>query len=296
MNWTNEEVTLGIKKCVTVEKDNLVLFLRFLIEVERRDLFLEQGASSVQDYCERLLGLCHGTALKRVWVARAAARFPVILDYLSEGKLHLTAVSLLVKHLTEENHLTLLMAAVGKTENELKWMLSSLFPETLPPDWNLNGREKIIPFDGERAKFILVVDQEFVNQLNRAKEIHKHEFPDGNSLGILKKALSKDLYTNDPKEKAKRARPSQSRKHSGRKILRGIEYKKREEAGHQCEQTSPDGVRCAEKGGLELDHQIPYGMGGRSDDESTIALLCFAHNRWKGRVDFGKDYRKPPPN
>ena len=125
-------------------------------------------------------------------------------------------------------------------------------------------------------------------QLNRAKEIHKHEFPDGNALGILKKALSKDLYTNDPMEKAKRARPSRGRKNLGRKVLRRTEYKKREEAGHQCEQTSPEGVRCAEKGGLELDHQIPYGMGGRSDDESTIALLCFAHNRWKGRIDFGK--------
>ena len=70
-------------------------------------------------------------------MARAWAKFPAILDYLSEGKLHLSAVSLLVTHLTEENHQTILMAAVGKTETELKWMLSSLFPETLPSGWDL---------------------------------------------------------------------------------------------------------------------------------------------------------------
>src|ERR1700678_526661 len=100
MNWTDEEVSQGIRKCVSVEKETLVLFLQFLIEVEKRELFLAEGASDVQDFCERLLGLCHGTALKRIWVARACTKFPVILEYLSEGKLHLTAVSLLIKHFT----------------------------------------------------------------------------------------------------------------------------------------------------------------------------------------------------
>jgi len=295
---TNEEIKTGIRKLVASEHENLVSFLRYLIEVENRELFLEEGASSIQDFCERLLGLCHGTALKRIWVARAASRFPLILDFLAESKLQLTAVSLLVRHLTEENHRDLLTTAVGKTEPELKWWLSELFPEKLPPDWKLDGQEKIIPLDGKTAKFVLVVDEEFVKQLKRAKEIHKHEFPDGNSLAILKKALNHDLHDHDPRQKAKRARKPQCRDKKetpSRRIPRGIEYAARERAGHQCAYVSPNGVRCTERAGVELDHRVSWAVGGSSKDLRNIQLLCFAHNRWKGRLEFGKDYRRANP-
>jgi hypothetical protein len=294
MNFSDEEVSEGIRKCVSAEVESVVSFLQFLIEVERRELFLHQGAYDLQDFCVRLLGLSEGTARKRVWVSRAVARFPLILEYLSERKLHLTAVSLLVTHLTEENHSSLLMAAVGKTENEIKWMLAKLFPKKLPPDWDLNGREKLIPLDGERAKFLLVVDREFIEKLNRSKEVHKHEFPDGNALGILKNALTKDLHAHDPSERAKRAR-TRTQTHKAkpsRKVLCGIKYRKREEAGHQCSYVSPLGIRCTQRAGLELDHQFPWAMGGPSDDENNIELLCMAHNRWKGRRDFNKDFRR----
>jgi len=295
---TNEEIKIGIRKLATSEQENLISFLRYLIEMENRELFLEEGASSLQDFCERLLGLCHGTALKRIWVARAASRFPLILDFLGDRKLHLTAVSFLVRHLTEENHRDLLTTAVGKTEPELKWWLSELFPEKLPPDWNLNGHEKIIPLDGKTAKFVLVVDEEFVKQLERAKEIHKHEFPDGNSLAILKKALNQDLHDHDPIQKARRVRkPKREDKKqiASRKIPRGIEYVARERAGHQCVYVSPDGVRCSERAGVELDHRISWAVGGSSNDPGNIQLLCFAHNRWKGRLEFGRDYRRDNP-
>ena len=76
MGWTNEQLKMGIKRVVISERKNLVLFLRYLIEIERRDLFWEEGASTIHDYCERLLGLSRGTTLKRVWVARAATKFP----------------------------------------------------------------------------------------------------------------------------------------------------------------------------------------------------------------------------
>jgi uncharacterized BrkB/YihY/UPF0761 family membrane protein len=43
------------------------------------------------------LGLCHGTTKKRVWASHAATKFALILEYLSEGKLHFTGVCLLIK-------------------------------------------------------------------------------------------------------------------------------------------------------------------------------------------------------
>jgi HNH endonuclease len=297
MTWTNEEIKSGMKKLVACDRENLVLFLRYLIELESRELFLEEGASTVHDYLERFLGLSHGTTLKRIWVSRAATRFPVLLDFLGSGQLNLTSLSFLVKHLTEDNHRFLLSGAVGKKETELRWWLATLFPEPLPPDWQLNGKEKIIPLDGETGKFILVVDREFLEQLNRSKEVHKHRFPDGNTLGILKHAMKEDLKHNDPKEKIKRTRPTKitsnnpKPKIQTRRIPAGIEKAVRERDNHQCTFVSKEGIRCSEKGGVETDHIQPWAMGGRSDDINNLRLLCFSYNRHKGRLDFGKDFR-----
>lgn len=83
---SDEEINAGIRNVVRADNENLVLFLRYLIEVERRDLFLEEGATSVRDFCVRILGLSRGTSSKRMWVSRACAKFPVILDFLSLGK------------------------------------------------------------------------------------------------------------------------------------------------------------------------------------------------------------------
>jgi hypothetical protein len=49
----------------------------------------------------RGLGLCHGTTKKRIWASHAATKFPLILEDLSEGKLHFTGVCLLIRHLTK---------------------------------------------------------------------------------------------------------------------------------------------------------------------------------------------------
>jgi hypothetical protein len=118
---------------------------------------------------------------------------------LSEGKLHFTGVCLLIKHLTLENHgLLLETAAELKTEDQIAWWLSGLFPKKIPKEW-----ENLTPLDGDQAKFQLIVDQEFVALLQRSREIHMHQFPSGSALAILKRALREDLKRNDPIERRK---------------------------------------------------------------------------------------------
>src|SRR5918996_655818 len=59
-------------------------------------------------------------AYLRIEATRAARRFPVILDKLSEGALHVTAVSLLGPHLTAANHVELLDMARHKSKRGTK--------------------------------------------------------------------------------------------------------------------------------------------------------------------------------
>jgi len=61
-------------------------------------------------------------------VARAARRFPDILQMLGEGSLGLATVRLLAPQLTADNSEQLFAAAAGKTKREVEQMLGGRFP------------------------------------------------------------------------------------------------------------------------------------------------------------------------
>ena len=82
-----------------------------LAEMDARRLYLGEGCSSLFTYCTQVLHFSGHAAYGRIEAARAARRFPEILDRLADGSLTLTAVSLLAAHLTPENHVDLLSAA-----------------------------------------------------------------------------------------------------------------------------------------------------------------------------------------
>ena len=107
--------------------------LVYLAEVERRDLHLKEGCSSLFSYCVERLGMAEGAAYKRVWAARVGRRFPLVLEMIARGEIHLTGVHLLARHLTEENHAALLARAAGMTRREIEKLLAEIAPRPDAP-------------------------------------------------------------------------------------------------------------------------------------------------------------------
>ena len=70
-----------------------------------------KGCSSLFTYCTQVLHLAEGAAYNRIEAARAARRFPVVLDAIADGALTLTSARLLAPHLTSDNDRALLEAA-----------------------------------------------------------------------------------------------------------------------------------------------------------------------------------------
>jgi len=56
----------------------------------------------------------------------------------------------------------------------------------------------------------------------------------------------------------------------------------------QCSYVSPTGVRCCERNNLELDHIIPFSLGGESTTEN-LRLLCKTHNLMYAEKIFGRE-------
>jgi hypothetical protein len=80
------------------------------------------------------LGYSDDEAGRRVRVARLANRFPLVIDELRAGTMHLTGLFLLEPHLTEENWEPLFAEARGKSKSEITVLIADWFPKPDVPD------------------------------------------------------------------------------------------------------------------------------------------------------------------
>ena len=126
---SDDAVNAEAKRRAQSERSATAELLRLLIEVERRGLHLALGHSSMFAYCTRALLLSEQAAYSRITAARAARRYPALLDLLADGSLTLSSVGLLAPHLSDETVDPLLDAARFKSTREVERLIASAFPQ-----------------------------------------------------------------------------------------------------------------------------------------------------------------------
>jgi hypothetical protein len=89
---SDDELLIEVRRHVSVERQATARLIACLAEFDARRLYLGEGCSSLYTYCTQVLHLSEYAAYARIESARAARRYPVILDMLVDGALHLTAV------------------------------------------------------------------------------------------------------------------------------------------------------------------------------------------------------------
>src|SRR6185436_19903416 len=115
---------------VSDDRDRIQLpeLLADLAEVDARKLYLPKGYSSMREYCVRVRHWSHDVARKRIRAARKGRQFPEIFDALNDGRLHLTALAMLAKHLRRDNVSELIVAATHKTMDEVAVLIAIRYP------------------------------------------------------------------------------------------------------------------------------------------------------------------------
>ena len=120
-----------MKRLAANERHATAQLVAHLAEMDARRLYLAEGCSSLFTYCTHVLHLSEQTAYGRIEAARAACKFPAILDAVASGALHLTAVNLIAPHLTVENVDRVIAATTHKMKREVEELVAALHPR--PP-------------------------------------------------------------------------------------------------------------------------------------------------------------------
>jgi hypothetical protein len=124
-----------------------------IAEVDIRRLYLREACSSMFVYCTRVLHLAEGEAFRKIRVARASRRHPVLLEMLADGRHHVSGIAVLVPILTAENRDWLLSHAVHKSKREIERLVAEVCPESLA-DTNTEPAARDVPAAVRRAVYL----------------------------------------------------------------------------------------------------------------------------------------------
>jgi 5-methylcytosine-specific restriction endonuclease McrA len=126
---SDAELLATVRRLAENERHATAQLVAHLAEVDARRLYLGEGCSSLFTYCTQVLHLSEHAAYGRIEAARAARKFPTILEAIETGALHLTAVNLVAPHLTAENVHHVIAAARHKSKRDVEELVAALRPQ-----------------------------------------------------------------------------------------------------------------------------------------------------------------------
>src|SRR5687768_18542005 len=86
---------------VIADRELTADLIECLAEIDERELHLGKGFTSMHGFCVEKYGFSEDMAFKRIRVARAVRRWPILLEHLREGRLSPAAIVTLAPHLDE---------------------------------------------------------------------------------------------------------------------------------------------------------------------------------------------------
>ena len=327
---SDRELLDGLRELVARHHQLEADLLTHLAEVEARELYLDEGCSSMFVYCTEMLHLSEATAYGRIQASRTARRFPVILERIRAGELHLTGVRLLAPHLTADNHLELLDQARHLSKRALEQLLVERAPRPDAPAsirrvpqrsiarelWPTASDERLQQLDAlrlprpahspeplgqERYKIQFTASRAVRDKLQTVQALLRHQIPDGDLAKIFERALT--LLVDDARRKkfaqssraaampASDTGSSANERAASRHIPAAIKRAVAERDGERCAFVATSGRRCSSLDFLEFHHKEPWASARRHSIQG-IELRCRAHNHHAAVEEYGAEYMR----
>ncbi len=127
-DFTDHKLVSDLKQMCGMQKRMTARIVMYLAEVEARDIHTAKGYDSLFAFCVRRLKMSHGEAAVRIKVARMYRAHQQIMPPLMRGKVHLTSLYMLRKHMNDDNCDDLLKNIKGMTTREVEAYVATHFP------------------------------------------------------------------------------------------------------------------------------------------------------------------------
>jgi hypothetical protein len=239
---SDAELDAAVKCLAGRERETTGQLVAHLAELDSRPgIYAGQGYGSLFSYCTQALRLSEDAACNRIEAARACRRFPLILDFLATGEVTLTAVRLLGRHLTVENHEAVLARARGRSRQQVDVLVAELAPHpdvpslvrrlpTLASPATADGsrgrseepsagagpsaaafvpapRPVVQPTAPQRYRVQFTIGQQTHDRLRRLQALLRREIPDGDPGAIFDRATLLLLREVEKKKLGMAAKP-----------------------------------------------------------------------------------------
>jgi hypothetical protein len=321
----DQELLRALAQALTDERISTAHVLALIAEVDARKLYLPAGDDSMYAYCVRELHLSEDCALKRIRAARAARAFPAIFEAVAEGRLHLSGIALLARHLRPENAAQLLAAAAHKTCAQIQLVIAQHFPQpdrparleavlepgvsscqTLlaarPVDASSNRpgghpatapetpRPSLAPLSPQRFLLQATIGLSAHDKLRYLQALLGHAVPTGDLEAVLERSFDAHIALIEKQKFGATSRPRPGRaSQDPRHIPTAVKRAVWERDGGQCSFVGEGGHTCGSRVRLEYDHVDPVARGGEATVDG-IRLRCRAHNQYEAECVFGAGF------
>ena len=189
--------------------------------------------------------------------------------------------------------------AAGKSTRQVKRMLADLDPELAAP------ADRVRPLGNGRYELKALIDAECQRGLEQLASLLSHVDPRMTVGQLVGRLVREALDRHDPSRRRPRtgsrpadsatstaqtgpgcdghAAPAPKSRDSGRAIPAAVKREIWQRDGGRCRYVDPHtGRRCTSRHLLQIDHVLPYGLGGGSDP-ANLRLLCHAHHHHRHR-------------
>ncbi len=316
----NKTLLTKMESLVREERRITTEVLQCLREVESRMLHAELGYSSLYEFCTKHLHYSEGSAHRRISAMRLLRNLPeevqkLTEDKMREGALTITNLSTLQGFLKTEKKVCgkiysahekveLIQSLEHQSKREVEKKLAVIQPQILPQE-----SQRILTADLTEIKFL--ADENLMKKLKRVREIIAHRDAHPSHVDLLHRLADDFLKRHDLLNKAKRmlnkVSTSPATKHSVKLVVnkqasstsspsslsntRHIPAATRKEVwlrdGGKCTYIHHETKqKCDSRYGLEIDHRMPYALGGTHELEN-LRLLCREHNQYQAKRVFG---------
>lgn len=275
---TNAELVSKLVLLVREERritDEILVLIR---EADRRRLYLEEGYASIYDWLEKGFGYSRGAAARRIQAARLLEAVPEARSKLEKGALNLSTLAQVQSAVRKAERdcgkplplrERLVREVEGKSTEEVRKILAAEFPDQKP-------KEMLRHLSEEEAKLTIVLGEEGLENLKRAKELLSHTLPSASYAEIVSYALKLLVDKKAPEKKSAAD-------------TRSVKQQALRRAAGRCEfKEEKSGRVCGSRHQVEIDHILPKALGG-TDDSSNLRCLCRQHNLLEAERKLGKE-------